>query len=134
MSVRSHNIAAALAERLSEVAPPGISLRPYGAEIQVRQDERVVGSAPALEIIDDDDGRSLPDRLETAVRAALAGIQDVIMESLHDPWPEPSKLLGSPGGGADLPHPDSHVTGTELLAWFGDASDPVLSLRPIGFR
>lgn len=80
------------------------------------------GRSAALEILEDDAGASPPaGRVETATHAALSGIQDVIIESIHDPWPSRS---GAGGVGRDLPQPDCRVRGRELLAWFGDEAAP----------
>jgi hypothetical protein len=108
--------------------PGGMSLRSEGSSIQVLAQDEVIGGTPALEIISDDDGRALSEKIETAACAALSGIQDVIVENIHGPWPN------SPGNGTDLPQPGCRVAGTELRAWFGDEAAPAVSVHPVRLR
>jgi hypothetical protein len=125
MSVSSHDIAARLADHLRATLPAGLSLHAEGATLEVRSGERAIGGSPALQIIDDHDDRSFPERIETATRAALSAIQDVIIEATGGPWP------GQSVRGPDLPQPDCRCDGTRLFVWFGDVASPVLSIPPI---
>jgi hypothetical protein len=125
MNVSSHDLAAALAERLNEVAPGGLSVRSAGASIEVVSGAQAVGGSPALEIIDENDDRSLQDRVETATRAVLSGVQDVIIENIREPWP------GGSGSRGDVPEPDCRIVKQELLIWFGDETDPALTLPAV---
>jgi len=125
MTVSSHDLAADLAGRLNEAIPASLSLRSKAGTIEVCSNGQTVGGSPALKIIDDNDGRSRSERIETATRAALSGIQDVIIENIRGPWP------GQPSHGAEFPKPDCRVVGDELLAWCGDEADPALPLSPI---
>jgi hypothetical protein len=125
MNVSSHDLATALAKRLHEVAPDGLSVRSTGASIEVISGRQAIGASPALEIIDENDNRSLQDRVETATRAALSGVQDVIIEDIREPWP------GRPGSGGDIPEPDCRIVGQELLLWFGDEVVPALVLPAV---
>jgi len=93
--------------------------------LEVRSGELVVGGSAALEILEDEDAGPAPGRIETAARAALSGVQDVIIETIRGSWP------GADGGGRDLPQPDCRVRGRELLAWFGDEATPALVLPAI---
>jgi hypothetical protein len=127
--VSSHDLAADLARGLNEVVPDGLSVRAVDGSLEVRSGEQVVGGSAALEILEDDEGAGpAPDTIETATRAALSGVQDVIIESIHGSWPD---RPGADGGGRDLPLPDCHVRGRELLAWFGDEATPALALPAI---
>jgi hypothetical protein len=128
MSVLSHNIAAALAEWLGEAVPTGLSLRSDGSSIQVYYGGEALGGSQALEIIDDNDDRSLSKKIETATCTALDGIQDVIIEKILGPWP------GQPARSADLPQPGCRVAGNELLVWFGDEAVPAVPIQPIRLR
>ncbi len=127
-NVSSHDLAAELARGLNEVVPDGLSVRAVDGSLEVRSGELVVGGSAALLILEDDEG-TWPgaDTMETATRAALSGVQDVIIESIHGPWP------GRSGAdkGRDLPLPDCRVRGRELLAWFGDEAAPALALPAI---
>jgi hypothetical protein len=128
MTVSFHNLAADLSERLTAAAPNGLSVRSAAGVIEVISKGKIVGRSPALDIIDDDDGRTLHARIETATRAALSGVQDVIVEDIHRPWPVPAD------GDSGLPGPDCRVTGHQLLVWFGDEATPVLAFPPITLR
>lgn len=124
-NVSSHDLAADLARGLNEVVPDGLSVRAVDGSLEVRSGELAVGGSAALEILEDDDADPAPGRIETAARAALSGVQDVIIETIRTPWP------GAEDGGRDLPQPDCRVRGRELLAWFGDEATPALALPAI---
>lgn len=128
MNVSSHDLAAQLSERLNGVVPAGMSVRPAGAIIEICSSGHAVGRSAALDIIGDNDERSVTARIETATRAALSGVQDVIIEDAHSPWPD------QPGHGMDLPVPDCRIVGDELFVWFGDETAPALALPPIRLR
>jgi hypothetical protein len=128
MNVSSHNLAIDISGRLNDFAPEGLSIGSANGAIEVYSGGQMVGSSPALDIIDENDGRSVTDRVETAVQATLSGIQDVIIEDIHGSWP------GPPGPGTQLPLPDCRVAGDELLVWFGDEAAPALALPPIRLR
>jgi hypothetical protein len=107
----------------------GLSICFANGAIEVYSGGRLAGRASALDIIDENnDDLSATERVETAVGAALSGIQDVIIEEIHGSWP------GPPGPGSELPMPDCRVAGDELLVWFGDEATPALALPPICLR
>jgi len=118
-----HRFATAIAERLNQVVPPGFSVRATGSSVDVytRGDDR--HASAGAEIIADNDGRSLVERMEVAARAILDGAQDGIMEILTEQWP-----LG-PGG--EFAHPVVRVDGRQLLMWFGEEGAPVIVLPPL---
>lgn len=128
MNVSSRNLAVDISERLNGFAPGSLSIGYADGAIEVYAGGQVVGRSPALDIIDENDGRSVTDRIETAVQATLSGIQDVIIEDIHGPWPGPQDP------GSELPLPDCRVAGNELLVWFGDEATPALALPPIRLR
>jgi hypothetical protein len=125
MNVSSRNLAIDISGRLNDFAPEGLSISSTNGAIEVYSGGQMVGGSPALDIIEENDGRSVTDRVETAVQATLSGIQDVIIEDIHGPWP------GPPGPGSELPLPECRVAGDELLIWFGDQETPALVLPPI---
>jgi hypothetical protein len=131
MNVSSRDLAVGLARGLDGAAPDGLSVRAVNGNLEVRSGVLPVGGSAALEILQDDAGTGpTADRIETATRAALAGIQDVIIESTRSPWPRRSADNGT---GNDLPQPDCRVRDAELLAWFGDEATPALALPAIRF-
>ena len=87
MNVSSRKLAVGLARVLDEVSPAGLSVRAAGVSLAVYSGGVIVGSSAALEILDDADGSGFTAGIETATRAALSGVQDVIIEDIHDPWP-----------------------------------------------
>ncbi len=96
--------------------------------MNVYHDGRDLGGSPALVILAEHDGRSVDEKIETAVDAVLSDVQDRIIEARKGPWP------GESGRGADLPMPDCRVTGDQLRLWFGEENAPVISVAPIALR
>ena len=74
--VSSRELAAALAARLSAIVPRGFSVRSDGTNLKVYLNGELVGGSAALEIIEDDDDRSVEERIEDAVGGVLSAIQD----------------------------------------------------------
>jgi hypothetical protein len=128
MNVSSRNLAIDISDRLNDFVPEDLSISSANGAIEVYSGGQMVGGSPALDIIEENDGRSVTDRVETAVQSTLSGIQDVIIEDIHGPWP------GPPGPGPELPLPECRVSGDELLIWFGDEENPALALPPIRLR
>ena len=119
----SHRLAAMLAERLLNVMPDGLTVHADGDEVDVRNDRGSIGGSASSFIVEDDDGRSLEEKLETASWAVLSGVQDVVAEELRLEWPVLEE------GGMALP--GVRRTGHELHLWFGAEATPVLRLRSI---
>jgi len=128
MDASSPELAAALAGRLNEIVPAGFSVRAEGDSVNVYQDDRDLGGSPALEILADPDGRSVDEKIETAVCAVLSDVQDRIIEARQGPWP------GESGRGTDLPMPGCQVTRDRLSLWFGDENAPIISVAPIALH
>ncbi len=122
MAASSRDLAAALAERLNEVAPAGVTVRATGTEVEVIQDGRVVGGSSAAVSLDMD-GEGLPEeRIGSIAAAVISGVQDEITEALTEPWPARN---------GRMVNPDTRQTGAVTEMWFGDVDNPVLRLRPI---
>lgn len=128
MAASSRDLAAALADRLNQIVPDGFTVRSDGVSVNVYHDGQDLGGSPALEILADRDGRSVDEKIETAVQAVLSDLQDRVIEARKGPWP------GGSGRGADLPMPDCQVTDDQLRLWFGDENAPVVSVAPIELR
>lgn len=128
MAASSRDLAAALADRLNQIVPDGFTVRSEGVSVNLYLDGQDLGGSPALELLADRDGRGAGEKIEAAVQAVLSDIQDRIIEARKGPWPEVSQR------GADLPMPDSRVTGDELRLWFGDENAPVISVAPVALR
>ena len=112
-----------MAARLNAVVPSGLLVRSDGPSIGLFTGTDIWGGSIAAEIIADDDGRSLAEKVETAVLAILEGIQDDIMESSKEQWP-----IGRNG---KVSLPGSRVDGERLFMWFGDEADPVVAFPPL---
>jgi hypothetical protein len=126
MDASSRELAAALAGRLNEIVQESFTVRAEGVRVTVSYDGQDLSGSPALEILDDLDGRDVEEKTETAVRAVLSDVQDRVMEASKGPWPGER--------GADLPMPDCRVTGAQLRVWFGDEDAPAVSVAPIALR
>jgi len=123
MNVSSHDLATELADRLNDIVPQGFVVQVRDSELVVMQGERVLGVSGAPVIMDSVDAIKNPhENLETAVRAALSGVQDFIAETTREPWP---------GSGGTQPNPDARVDGDRVHLWFGSEEHPLVRLRPI---
>jgi hypothetical protein len=129
INVSFRDLAVSLSARLNDFTPDGLSIGATDGAIEVYSGGRVIGGSPALEIIDENDDRSVPERIETAVQATLSGIQDVVIEDIHSPWPTKQNQ-----GSSEIPQANCRVAAGELLVWFGDEEDPALALPPIRLR
>ena len=123
LHVSSHDLAVALARRLDDVAPAGVTVRAQASGLAVLHAGRVVGISGAPAILETVEALREPDEnLETAVRAALSAVQDYIAEATTEPWP---------GTGGGQPNPDARVEASTVSMWFGPEDAPVLRLPPI---
>lgn len=114
----SRELARFLADELRSALPEGVDITADGPDVVVgfRGLESRNGTAS---ILDEDDGRSFAERLETATLAVLNHIQDVAADASTVPWP---------GSGTTLPLPGVEVSDGRLRAWFGDRGTPALVL------
>jgi hypothetical protein len=118
MAVSSHDLAAALASRLDDVAPDGFSVVADESRITVSRGGSVVGGSAAPEILEDD----AEPHIETVTRSAVSAVQDVFAEELKEPWPATAGAM---------PDADARVDGYRLIVWFGSETAPVLTLAPL---
>lgn len=121
----SRDLAEALAGGLSQIVPDGFTVLSDNSDVVVYSGGRSLCGSAALAIIDADDGRTLQEKIETAVIAAVTGVQDCIIEALQGPWP------GKSTRGPDLPLPDCRIEGSQLKVWFGEESRPDAVIPPI---
>ena len=96
--INSRRLAALLAERLGSAVPKPLEVRANGVVVEVFDDRGSIGGSAASSIVDDNDGRSLEEKIVVASLAVLSGVQDTIAETLRVEWP----LLAR--GGMALPH------------------------------
>jgi hypothetical protein len=123
LHVSSHDLAVALARRLDDVAPVGITVRADDSGLAVLHDGQLVGISGAPAILETVEALHEPaENLETAVRAALSAVQDYIAEATTEPWP---------GTGGRQPNPDARLEANSISMWFGSEDAPVLRLTPI---
>ncbi len=126
MRTSSRKLALALAERLGEVLPPPLGVRALGDCLEVQADGTGWGGSAAADIVGHEDGRSPAERVETAVRAMLGGVQDAASEYLTLPWPVDAA--------GTMALPEARTDAERVHAWFGGSeADAVLTLRPITF-
>jgi hypothetical protein len=125
MKASSRTFARALAERIGEILPPPLTIHADGRNLVVSVDGIDQGGSAASMIVEVDDGRTLAERVETAGRAVLSGIQDGVSEYLTLPWPvDADGRMAMPGVRADE---------ERVYLWFGSSeADAVVTLRPIG--
>jgi len=128
MPASSHKLALALARRIGEVLPPPLGVRAVGGNLEVvRADGAALGGSAAAGIVDEADGRTLDERVETAGQAVLSGIQDCVAEFRTVPWP------AREDGGMAMP--GARAGAGRLRLWYGDSEEAaVVRLRPIEFE
>jgi hypothetical protein len=117
-AVSSHDLAAALASRLDDVAPDGFSVVADEGRIRVSRGGSVVGGSAAPEILEDD----AEPHIETVARSAASAVQDVFAEELKEPWPATAGAM---------PDADARLDDYLLIVWFGSETAPVLALAPL---
>jgi hypothetical protein len=118
--------AAAIAERLDAVVPPGLSVRANGSTVNLYSGRAVRGGSVNAVLILEEDGRTLAELVETSACAILNDIQTDLMELLTEQWP-----LGERRQAAE---PDARVTADRLLMWFGDEDKPLIALPPLELK
>lgn len=126
MRASSPRLASALASRLDSKVPDDIVVRADGTNVIVVHGDREFGASGATQIVDDEDGRSLAERVETVVRAVLSGVQDCVVEELTEPWPT--------NGSGGLAFPGARVVGHEVRSWYGEEQAPAMRLGTISFE
>ena len=120
--VSSPDLAAELAIRLNEVAPAGFTVEAENNQVTVRHLGELVGRSGAAEVLDSVEGTQSPvEAIERAARVILDTVRDYFVDISTRPWP-------GERSGAD---PGVSMSGSVLELWFGDRSDPVLTLRAI---
>ena len=119
----SDRLAATLVQRLLSVMPASLTVRADGVVVDVQDERGSIGGSAASTILDEDDGRSLGQKVETASWAVLSGVQDAVAEALQIEWP----VLE--GGGMALP--GVRLIGHQVHLWFGNEPTPVLRLNAI---
>jgi hypothetical protein len=118
----SPGLAAELAIRLNEVAPDGFTVEAENAYVTVRHLGELVGRSGAAEYLDSVAGNQSPvEAIERAARVILDTVRDYFVDISTRPWP-------GERSGAD---PGVVMSGSVLEMWFGDRSDPVLTLRAL---
>ena len=123
MAVSSLKLAKTLATRLNEIVPASFQVDAEGNDVGVYSNGVAIGGSGAPAIVDDDDGRSIDQKLETAARAVLSAVQDTISESLREAWPSVNRRV--------MALPGAHLTGGELRLWYGDQAAPVARIGGI---
>lgn len=124
MHASSHKLAAALAGRLNEVVPVPCRVYAEGYDVGVDARDMPIGGSSASFIVDEDDDRTLGEKIETAVRAVLSGVQDCISEFLTEQWPSiDGRGMAMPGARSDE---------ERVYLWYGENEGaPVISMPPI---
>lgn len=115
LSASSRKLAQELATRLSQIIPPPFTAHADGDSVSILAEGVLIGSSEATAIVDDDDGRPLGQKYETAVRSVLGAVQDCITEHLEVPWPRPV--------GQSMPMPGARWNGLRVHMWYGDDED-----------
>ena len=111
MHASSRKLAIALTERIGEVVPAPLTLRAEGSGVSLYADGELIGGSDAASIVDDQDSRTFSERVETAVRAVLSGVQDSILRYLRVEWPT--------DGEGELALPGARTEAGRVHLWYG---------------
>jgi hypothetical protein len=126
MAALSHKLARVLAERIGETLPPPLTVRASGERLDLFDGDVLFGGSHNAAVVDSRDGRTLRQRVETAVASVLSEIQDEVTEHLTVQWPlDTDGQVGMP-----------YVATNRLEVWSGFAREdgtPVIHLRSIRF-
>jgi len=126
MRASSRRFARALAERLGEVVPAPLTVSAHGSDISLYAAAVLQGGSASARLLDEEDGRSLAERMQLAVRGVLDGIQDCVMEYLREEWPADRSGRSGLAG--------VRIEANCVYPWYGESeTDAVIRLRPIGF-
>lgn len=118
----SPGLAVALASRLNEVAPDGFTVEAENTDVTVRHLGELVGRSGAARYLDAVEGNQSPvEAVERAARVILDTVRAYFVDISTRPWP-------GERSGAD---PGVLISGSVLEMWFGDRSNPVLTLRAL---
>jgi hypothetical protein len=124
MNPSSYRLALAFVERFGEVLPPPVTIHAVGSRLDLHADGVLLGGSDAVCILEEEDGRALPELAECVGHAVLDGIQDCTAEYLATPWPTEA------GGEMAMPH--ARADAGRLHLWYGASeAAAVVRLRPI---
>jgi hypothetical protein len=124
MQASARGFAQALAVRIGEILPPPLTIRVDGCSLDVYADGISQGSSAAAVIVEEDDGRTLSEKLETTGRSVLSGIQDSVSEYLTLPWPKDAR--------GRMATENARADAERLYLWFaGSEAEAVITLRPV---
>jgi hypothetical protein len=112
-----------LAERLNEIAPPGIQVLAGDGMLHYSAvgTARAAGGAATFVTDNLDASLPLPQRLRQVGELALDEFQDYVDEATTQPWP----------GSVGVPPAHAEVHGSQLYLWYGPAEAPIAECRPI---
>ncbi len=113
------HLARLLAERLSQIAPPGFRAVAVGPMLHYAS--RFGSGATDIRTNFHDD-QPLAERVRSVCQLALDDFQDVVDETTAEPWP---------GIGGGVPPAQAEVRGSRVHMWYGPADVPVLECEPI---
>ncbi|MDQ6745262.1 MAG: hypothetical protein M3Z27_04485 [Actinomycetota bacterium] len=113
MGFRPEHIACSIADQLAPAIPDRAHLALTTTGSVVRLDDGQTLAAVDLATFASEEGLLSDEEAETAVRAVLSTIQDVVTEALTVMWPAPDAL------------PAAAVRNGHLVGWFGDDQHPV---------
>ena len=122
MGASSHKLAAALAQRLNEIAPAPFRLSAEEGRVNIYVGDVLDTESFTPEIIEDET-RDLSEVLFTASWSVLSALQDVISELTRDAWPSTD--------GRTMALPDVRVDADAVHLWYGDERAPMIRLPAI---
>jgi hypothetical protein len=124
--ITPEQFARALVERLAPILPPGFTARAQGDFVAIDPPDGPGGGTTLAGLLDRDDLE--PQDYADAAWNVLSLAQDVVSETMADPWP------AAMGPGRDLAEPGAQIEGDTIRLFFGAEDQPVLILPPIDLK
>ena len=124
MGASSRKLAAALAQRLNDIAPAPFRLSAEEGRVNIYRGD-VLDTISFTPDIVEDETRDLSEVLYTATWSVLSALQDIISEETHDAWPSTD--------GRTMALPDVRIGEEAVHLWYGEEEAPLVRLPAIRF-
>jgi hypothetical protein len=120
--INAHRLADTVARRLSPTIPAPLSVQARAGSVEVLWDRELLGATVVESLVNQ--GLSVEVEARLAADAILSNVQDLLVRSLSNMWPDP-------GPSHQLPIAGTKVSDDMLYLWYGEERSPSLALPSI---